>query len=154
MYCLNCGNEIMEGAQFCTSCGAPATRVTEQAQPDASYAQQTQQDQPGASYAQQTQQAQSNDAYAQATSIYATYQTPYPRENNSGLLLAAFILNLISTIGFAILIIPLAWCIPMTVHSYGIYKGTKPNTVAFGVCTLIFVSLIGGILMLVADKDE
>ena len=36
------------------------------------------------------------------------------------------------------LLIPLAWMIPMTVHAYKIYKGRKPNTVAFGVCTLIF----------------
>lgn len=52
------------------------------------------------------------------------------------------------------MIIPLTWMIPMTVHSWGIYKGTKPNTVAFGVCTFIFVSRIGGILLLVADKDQ
>ena len=44
--------------------------------------------------------------------------------------------------------------IPMCVRSWGIYKGTKPNTVAFGVCTLIFLSLIGGILLLISKKDR
>ena len=74
--------------------------------------------------------------------------------NDSGLRLAAFILNIISTIGSAILVIPLAWMIPMTVISWGIYKGTKRNTVAFGVCTLLFLNLIGGILLLISTKDD
>ena len=51
-------------------------------------------------------------------------------------------------------IIPLAWMIPMTVHSWGIYKGTKDNTVCFGVCTLLFVSLVGGILLLCSKKER
>mgnify|MGYP007098959135 CR=1 FL=1 len=36
--------------------------------------------------------------------------------------LIAFILNIISCVGWAWLIIPLAWMIPMTVISWGIYK--------------------------------
>ncbi len=67
--------------------------------------------------------------------------------------LAAFILNLISTLSAAFLIIPLAWMIPMTVRSYHIYKGTKQNTVAFGVCDLLFCDLISGILLLCDLED-
>ncbi len=137
MQCTNCGSEVHYGARFCVSCGAPIASASAQTDP----------------YANSTQQAQPGAQYTQTTYIYNTYQTSYPRDDNGGLLLAAFIFNLITTIGVAILIIPLAWCIPMTVHSYGVYKGTKPNTVGFGVCTLIFLSLIGGILMLVAEKD-
>lgn len=76
------------------------------------------------------------------------------QDTDTVLRLVAFILNLITTISVGILIIPLAWMIPMTVISYGIYKGTKRNTVAFGVCTLIFVNLIAGILLLVSKKDD
>lgn len=68
--------------------------------------------------------------------------------------LVAFILNIIATVSIGWTIIPLAWMIPMTVISYGIYKGTKRNTVAFGVCTLIFVNLVSGILLLVSKKDD
>lgn len=75
-------------------------------------------------------------------------------DNDKTLRLIAFIFNLISTVGTGWLLIPLAWMIPMTVISYGIYKGTKRNTTAFGVCTLIFVSLVGGILLLVSKKDD
>lgn len=58
--------------------------------------------------------------------------------------LAAFILNIISMVALEWTLLPLAWMIPMTVMSWGIYKGTRANTVAFGVCNLLFVNTIGG----------
>ena len=67
--------------------------------------------------------------------------------------LAAFVLNLISTICLGFFLIPLAWMIPMTVRSYKIYKGTQKNTTGFAVCDLIFCSLIGGVLLL-CDLDD
>lgn len=80
---------------------------------------------------------------------------PYPRNSSDQTLcLIAFIFNLLSCVGFGLLIIPLAWMIPMTVVSWGIYKGTRPNTAAFGVCTLIFVNMVAGICLLVADKND
>ena len=66
----------------------------------------------------------------------------YPMTSQDRVLrLIAFILNIISCVGWA-------WLI-----SWGIYKGTRANTVAFGVCTLIFVDLISGILLLISHKD-
>lgn len=67
--------------------------------------------------------------------------------------LIAFILNIVSCVSAAWLIIPLAWMVPMTVYSWSLYKGKRPNTTAFGVCTLIFVNLVSGILLLVSNKD-
>lgn len=82
-------------------------------------------------------------------------QTASVQNNNDKTLrLIAYIFSLITTIAFGWMIIPLAWMIPMTIISYGIYKGTKKNTVAFAVCMLLFVNLVSGILLLVADKDE
>lgn len=75
-------------------------------------------------------------------------------ESDRTLRLVNFILCVVSTVVCGIAIIPLAWMIPMTVISWGIYKGKKRNTVAFGICTLIFVNLVGGILLLVSHKDE
>ena len=75
-------------------------------------------------------------------------------DNDKTLFLIAFILNIVSTVSIGWLIVPLAWMIPMTVISYGIYKGTKKNTTAFAVCTLIFLNLISGILLLVAKKED
>lgn len=79
---------------------------------------------------------------------------PAPQDTDTTLRLVAFILNIVATVGIGWLIIPLAWMIPMTVISYGIYKGTKKNTTAFAVCTLIFVSVVAGILLLVSKKDD
>ena len=78
---------------------------------------------------------------------------PIVQDNDKTLRLIAFIFSLIGTVAVGWTLIPLAWMIPMTIISYGIYKGTKQNTVAFGVCMLIFTSLVAGILLLVAKKD-
>ena len=80
----------------------------------------------------------------------------YMRDSsNSGLFTAAFVLMIIGTVIMAISTygIALAWGIPMTIHCARIRQGTKPNTIAFGVCSLLFVGIIAGILLLVAPKD-
>ena len=79
----------------------------------------------------------------------------YPMSDTDRTLrLINFILCLVSTVVGGFLIIPLAWMIPMTVISWGIYKGKKRNTIAFGVCVLLFVNLIGGALLLCSHKDQ
>lgn len=83
-----------------------------------------------------------------------TNPAPVAQDNDKTLRQVAFILNLVTTIGVGWMLIPLAWMIPMTVISYGIYKGTKKNTTTFAVCTLIFVNLVSGILLLLAKKDD
>ncbi len=120
-------------------------------------------------YTANPQQAQSAAAYtAQQTTTTTTTFAPAPvaaatlepgavysmTETDRTLRLIAFILNVITTVFCGIFIIPLAWMIPMTVRSWSIYKGKKPNTVAFGVCTLIFLDLIAGILLLCSKKDK
>ena len=79
----------------------------------------------------------------------------YPMtDTDRNLRLVAFIFCILSLVGSCWLIVPRAWMIPMSVISWGIYKGTKANTVAFGVCTLIFCSLVAGILLLCSNKDR
>lgn len=113
-----------------------------------------------------SQQQQAYDSQYQAPPASAYTQAPaaqmvttpgqiYPMsETDRTLRLVAFILNIITTVCSGFLILPLAWMIPMTVRSYGIYKGVKPNTVAFDVCTLIFMGIISGILLLVSHRDD
>lgn len=76
------------------------------------------------------------------------------QSSDQTLKLIAFVFNIIATVSVGWMVLPLAWMIPMTIISYGIYKGTKRNTVAFGVCTLLFMNLISGILLLAAKKDD
>lgn len=83
-------------------------------------------------------------------------------ETDKTLRLIAFALGVATCVGwgigglvtFGILLIPLAWSIPLTVCCWGIYKGTRPNTAVFGVCTLIFLDFISGILLLISKTDE
>lgn len=93
----------------------------------------------GSGQYQQPYQPQQPYGYAQpAGSVSGTY---YVSDQDKTLRLIAFIFNIISLVTMCWLIIPLAWLIPMCVISWGIYKGTKANTVAFGVCRSSFLRL-------------
>ena len=71
----------------------------------------------------------------------------------STLATVAKIFMILGTVFNGIYILPLIWCIPMTVHYNKCIKEGKPVSVGFKVCALLFVSLIGGILML-CDNDQ
>ena len=71
----------------------------------------------------------------------------------SGLATAAKILMIITTVLSGIYILPLAWCIPMTMHYSNCLKTGKPASTGFKVCVLLFVNTLSGILML-CDKDH
>lgn len=106
-------------------------------------------------------QAGQNAGYGGPAAGQPASPTYYPQQaptaggaNDETLRLVAFIFCVVSAVSVCWAIIPLAWMVPMTVHCWGIYKGTKSNTTGFGVCTLIFVSLVAGILLLVSKKDD
>lgn len=142
----------------------PVSQQPSQAQPEAAYRQQPARPAQETPYAPAPQQnPYEQQAYRQQTAYqqqpYQQAPSPYPAaypmsDFDRTLRMVAFILNMVSLAVSAILIIPLAWMIPMCITSWRIYKGTRPNTTAFGVCTLIFVSLFGGILLLISKKDR
>jgi len=59
----------------------------------------------------------------------------------------------IGIISAIVTLIPLAWMIPMTISYSRKVKNREALTTAFKVCTLIFVNIIAGILML-ADNNN
>lgn len=61
---------------------------------------------------------------------------------------------ILGCVGMGWLLIPLAWCIPMTVKAFRCMKEGIPMTTGFKVCTLLFVNLVAGIIMLCADDDK
>jgi uncharacterized membrane protein YvbJ len=74
--------------------------------------------------------------------------------NNSGLATTAKVFMVIGCVISAFYwIIPLAWTIPMTVIYFKKIKNGEQISTAFKVCSLLFVSLVAGILML-CDKEQ
>lgn len=112
------------------------------------------QGQPAAEGAQPAEAAQPTVTVNVQQAAVATPVTYPMTETDRTMRLIAFILNIVSAVAACWLLVPLAWMIPMTVVSYGIYKGTRPNSVAFGVCTLLFVNIVSGILLLCTNKDK
>ncbi len=148
--CNNCGTACKDEARFCAGCGYAFTTSTPigYAQPQQTY----------------------NQGQPQTRNYSVAFEVPVRTptqlsESDKALRLIAFILDLLTMVGCCVVLLPipflcvmlillLAWMIPMTIVTWGIYKGTRRNTVAFGVCTLIFVNPVAGILLLCSQKDE
>lgn len=85
--------------------------------------------------------------------VYPQYQ-PARTDVSSILKLIAKIFMIVGCVAWAsCFLIPLCWTIPMTVHYWNAVKNNQPVSVGFKVCSLIFVNLIAGVLMLV-DNDN
>ena len=77
------------------------------------------------------------------------------KSSTSGLATAAKVFMIIGTVIMALYTfgIALAWCLPITISYCNRLKDGRPISVGFKVCSLLFVSLVGGILML-CDKEH
>lgn len=51
-------------------------------------------------------------------------------------------------------LVPLCWTIPMTVYYWKAVKNNTPVSTAFKICSLIFVNVVAGILMLCDHSDD
>ncbi len=170
-YCNYCGTQLADNAFYCPLCGAsqqssqqnfsnPYNAAPPYGQP--TYTPQPYGQQPYApqQYGQQPapqpygQQLYAPQQYGQQPYMPQPYgQQPYvPQQygvrQTSGLTTAAKVLMIIGTIMMGLYIIPLAWCIPMTVSYCNKLKYNLPVSTGFKVCSLLFVSLLGGIFML------
>ena len=82
-------------------------------------------------------------------SVQIAPAVPAPAKE-SGITTVAKVFMILGTVLMAIytLCIGLAWCLPMTLSYCRKIKNGERISTGFKVCSLIFVSLIGGILML------
>lgn len=71
------------------------------------------------------------------------------RSDDHTIRMISFIFCLLATIFTGWLILPLAWCIPLTIRCYNWYKYNRYMGIGVKICILLFVSQIGGILALV-----
>ncbi|MBO5906627.1 MAG: zinc ribbon domain-containing protein [Clostridia bacterium] len=145
MRCSCCGNEIREDEKYCDKCGQNNEGYVERKPIEKVeiYHQQPN----NSSYSQPQTTYQQTNIYQQTT-----YQVTKPE---SGVTTAAKVFLVIGTIIMALstYLIGLAWCIPMTIHYFNKIKNGQAIGTGFKVCTLLFVSLLSGILML-CDKDH
>jgi len=73
--------------------------------------------------------------------------------DNSTLKTIAKVFMIVGTISLGFGLIPLAWCIPMTLSYWRKVENHEPVSLAFKICTLIFVNAVAGILMLCDNED-
>ncbi len=74
------------------------------------------------------------------------YEAPVRRDDAMCIVVKVFLILGCITFGWAL--IPLAWCIPMTVSIFRKLNSGEPIGTGLKVCTLLFVNLIAGILLL------
>lgn len=77
-------------------------------------------------------------------------------DDNSTLMTVTKVFLIIGCVinGICGLLIPLAWCIPMTVIICKKFKNHEPIGMGLKICTLLFVSLISGICLLCMKDDR
>lgn len=134
-YCSKCGAEIFDEAVVCVKCGC---LTQEQANPI---------------YAQPVH-GQPNETTPQPIVVPYPAQSVPVRRNGNATAIKVFLI--LGTILMAIytFCIALAWCLPMTLSYCKKIKRGETIGTGFKVCTLLFVSLLGGILMLCDNNDK
>ena len=75
-------------------------------------------------------------------------------EQTDTLGMIAFIFMIIACVYMGFALFPLIWCIPMTIYLNSKLKAGEPIGIGFKICTLLFVSLIAGILLLCRQEKE
>ena len=87
----------------------------------------------------------------QAAEAERVYEPPYydaPRRRDDGLVTVIKVFLILGCIGCGALLIPLAWCIPITVSIFRKLNSGEEIGTGLKVCALLFVNMIAGILLL------
>lgn len=143
-YCANCGAQVENEAVICPYCGSKQTEGVAQAS-----ASQT-----------QTKFCTNCGAEIHAEAVVCPkcgckQTTETDSDNNSTMGTIALVFMIIACVTAASLVLPLAWCIPMTIMVNNRLKANRPISLALKICTLIFVSVVSGILLLcMKDPDK
>ena len=88
------------------------------------------------------------EAERAAVPVYEPPVREAPPRRDDGMCTVIKVFLILSCIGLGAFLIPLAWCIPMTVSIFRKLNAGEPISAGLKVCTLLFVSLIAGILLL------
>lgn len=52
------------------------------------------------------------------------------------------------------ILVPLAWCLPITISIFNSFRDHRPISTGLKVCTLLFVNMIAGICLLCLDDKK
>ncbi len=169
--CPNCGAPIADNNSFCGNCGTKVEisgnvtfsdpikgfnpnqvgtvplMQTDNTQPLRNTgAQQMQYQDPA-----QMQYQQGAPDFQQQQMYQQPYNTaPHPQQ---GLITGIKVFMILSCVFSVFIIVPLFWMIPMTIVSWKKMDQMQPLGLAFKICTLLFVGIIPGILMLALNDD-
>lgn len=145
-YCTYCGTQIDDNAKFCSTCGKPTSAefgnvVYHQENPKSNT---------------------SSNAKTLGKIAYAFMIVTIVSLFAIALYFIVPFLRVLSVPEFATIIwpaaigclAPLLWTIPMTVHLKKKLKANQPIGIGFKVCTLLFVNLVSGILLLCRNEEN
>ena len=76
------------------------------------------------------------------------------KNGDDGLAVASKIFLILACILQGWMILPLAWCLPITISVCNKMKRGEPVGTGLKICALLFVSLIGGILLLCRSDEK
>lgn len=79
-------------------------------------------------------------------------QDEFKKENNKVIDTIAKIFLVLSCVGGGLLLIPLAWMLPITIMVFSRINNNKEIGVGLKICALLFVNVISGILLLVREE--
>ncbi len=75
------------------------------------------------------------------------------QSSNEGFDVAIKVLLILGTVVQGLYLIPLAWCLPITLSICRKLKNGEPISVGMKVCALLFVNTIAGILLLIKGDN-
>lgn len=137
-YCVHCGEKIADDAKFCPACG-------KKVEDDETVANQ-------ANTNPNPEQNINNNYNNGFVNGFNNSNNIQPSSDLDVLALITKVLLILCCIGSGWMLIPLCWTIPMTVYYWRAVSNGQKVGVGFKVCTLIFINIIPGILMLCNTK--
>lgn len=147
-YCSKCGKELFDEAVVCVNCGCAVETIgRKNIKVESSMAESHMK------YCAKCGKEIMADAVICINCGCAVAPSSIKRKKDkSGLITAVKVLMIIGTVVQGFSLIPLAWCIPMTISYFRKIDNDEKISVGFKVCTLLFVNTIAGIIML-CDND-
>lgn len=144
MYCKSCGAAITLGASFCENCGANVSAVK--------YCANCGNEIPSDCAICPLCGFNSNPVSDSSQVRNAPgYQNNPISDREETLKFIVKLFMIFGCVSFGWLIIPLLWCIPLTVSVFNKFKTGEEISVGTKICVLIFVNLIAGICLLCMD---